>query len=197
MRPSHARGAGGSRLNSPVGVSAPDLLLQVLPRARRQVLPGNSSQPMKLRPGHPLARISERPAVTPILYRTPSNRNEIKTVQIEPSCIAGSAFVEQGDACQAGCGWLPGGSGEVGGDDVGGVAVQVCPGAVVSHGGAGVSVGRRFLDVAERDSGVEGCGDERVRAGYAARPACPARLSWRCGGRSARRRAGPVWSRPG
>jgi hypothetical protein len=52
-------------------------------------------------------------------------------------------------------GGLSGGSGQVGGDDVGGVPVQGCPGAVVSHGGPGVSVRCGFLHIAERHSGVQ------------------------------------------
>ena len=42
------------------------------------------------------------------------------------------------------------------------------PRVVIPHGGARVSVGGGFLDVAERDSGVEGGGDERVPQGVRA-----------------------------
>jgi len=48
--------------------------------------------------------------------------------------------------------------------------VEGHPGAVVAHGGAGVGVAGRFLDVAERDTGVEGSGDERVPQGVGSDP---------------------------
>jgi hypothetical protein len=60
---------------------------------------------------------------------------------------------------------LPGGSGDVGGDDIGGVPVQGDPGPVVGHGCAGVGVGGGFLHVAERDADIEGGGDEGVAEG--------------------------------
>src|SRR5689334_1536022 len=60
---------------------------------------------------------------------------------------------------------LPGGAGEEGGDDVGGVAVEGHATAVVAHGGAGVRMAGCLLDVSERDAGVEGGGDERVAEG--------------------------------
>jgi hypothetical protein len=52
---------------------------------------------------------------------------------------------------------LPGarGSGEVGGDDVGGVAVEGAAGAVVAAGLAWVGVPREVLDVPEAAAGVE------------------------------------------
>ena len=56
----------------------------------------------------------------------------------------------------AGAQLLPGGAGEVGGDDVGRVPVQGRAGPVVAHGGPRVGVGSSFLDVAQRDAGVEG-----------------------------------------
>jgi hypothetical protein len=58
--------------------------------------------------------------------------------------------------------WLSGGSGDEGGDDVGGVSVEADAGAVVAHGGARVGVAGGFLDVAEWDSGVERGSDEGV-----------------------------------
>ena len=48
------------------------------------------------------------------------------------------------------------------GDYVGGVAVERDPGAVVAHRGSRVGVGGGFLDIAQRDTGVEGGGDESV-----------------------------------
>jgi transposase-like protein len=42
------------------------------------------------------------------------------------------------------------------------VPVQTAAGAVVSHGGPGISVRGRFLHVAQRDPGVQRGGDERV-----------------------------------
>ena len=60
---------------------------------------------------------------------------------------------------------LPGGSGDVGRDDVGRVPVEGGAGTVVAHGGARVGVRGGFLHVAQRDSGVErGC-DECVAQG--------------------------------
>jgi hypothetical protein len=52
-------------------------------------------------------------------------------------------------------------AGDEGGDDVGGVAVEgyACP--VVAHGGSGVSVSG-LLNVAQRDTGIEGGSDEAV-----------------------------------
>ena len=60
---------------------------------------------------------------------------------------------------------LPGRSGKVGSDDVGGVPVEAAAGAVVAHGGPGIGMRGSFLDTAERDPGVEGGGDERVPQG--------------------------------
>jgi|HubBroStandDraft_1064217.scaffolds.fasta_scaffold07294_8 hypothetical protein len=57
--------------------------------------------------------------------------------------------------CSASC------AGDAGGG-IGGVAVEGCAGSVIPHRGAGVGVGSGFLDVAERDAGVERGGDERV-----------------------------------
>ena len=54
---------------------------------------------------------------------------------------------------------LPGCSGEVGGDDVGGVAVEGDPGAVVAHRRARVGVRGRLLNIAQRDAGIKGGGD--------------------------------------
>jgi hypothetical protein len=39
------------------------------------------------------------------------------------------------------------------------VAIKAGAGPVIAHGGARVGVRGGFLDVAERDSGVQGCGD--------------------------------------
>jgi hypothetical protein len=52
--------------------------------------------------------------------------------------------------------------GEVGGDGVGGVAVEVVAGAVVAACGARVGVAGGILDVTERGAGVEGGGYEGV-----------------------------------
>ena len=60
--------------------------------------------------------------------------------------------------------------GHVGGKDVVGVPIEVLTGAVVAHGGAGVGVACRDLDVAEVDAGVEhGC-DEGVPAHVGVHP---------------------------
>jgi hypothetical protein len=42
------------------------------------------------------------------------------------------------------------------------VPVEAAAGAVVAHGGPGIGTRGSFLDIAERDPGVEGGGDERV-----------------------------------
>lgn len=57
---------------------------------------------------------------------------------------------------------LPGGSGDVGSDDIRGMPVHRGPGPVVSHRGPWISVRSGFLDISQRDPGVQGCGDERV-----------------------------------
>ena len=56
----------------------------------------------------------------------------------------------------------PGGSGDVSSDDVGGVPVETAAGAVIAHRRARVGVRGGFLDVPERNPGIEGGGDERV-----------------------------------
>ncbi len=63
---------------------------------------------------------------------------------------------------------LSGGSGEEGGDDVGGVAVKRHSRPVVAHGGARIRVAGGLLHVAEGDAGVEGGGDEGVAQGVGA-----------------------------
>jgi hypothetical protein len=57
---------------------------------------------------------------------------------------------------------LPGGAGEEGGHDVGGVPVKGHSRPVVAHRRTRIGVARRLLHVSERDAGVEGGGDERV-----------------------------------
>jgi hypothetical protein len=66
--------------------------------------------------------------------------------------------------CQL-AGGLSGGSGQVGGDDVGGMPVQrgACP--VRPHGGARVGVRGGFLNIARRDTGVQRGGDQCVAEG--------------------------------
>jgi hypothetical protein len=51
---------------------------------------------------------------------------------------------------------------ESAGQGVGGVPVEVVPGAVIAAGGAGVGVTGEVLHVSERDTGVQGGGDRRV-----------------------------------
>ncbi len=67
----------------------------------------------------------------------------------------------QAEMCQL-AGGLPGGSGDVSGGNVGGVAVQRGPGPVISHRGAWVSMGGGFLDIPQRHPGIQRRGDERV-----------------------------------
>jgi hypothetical protein len=50
---------------------------------------------------------------------------------------------------------LPGGTSEIGGDDVGGMPVETAAGAVVTHGGPGIGVRGGFLHVTERHADVE------------------------------------------
>ena len=57
---------------------------------------------------------------------------------------------------------LPGGSGNIGGDDVGGVPVEGGPGPVIPHGGSRVGVRGGFLHIPQRHPGIEGGGDECV-----------------------------------
>jgi len=64
--------------------------------------------------------------------------------------------------------FLPGGTSEISGDNVGRVPVQAAAGTVIPHGGAGIGVRGGFLDVTERNPGVEGGGDERVPQGVPA-----------------------------
>ena len=68
-------------------------------------------------------------------------------------------------------GCLSGGTGEVGGNHVGGVPVEAAAGTVVSHSGPGIGVRGGFLHVTERDPGVEGGGDERMPQRNGVRPA--------------------------
>lgn len=55
---------------------------------------------------------------------------------------------------------LPGGSGNIGGDDVGGVPVEGGPGPVIPHGGSRVGVRGGFLHIPQRHPGIEGGGDD-------------------------------------
>jgi hypothetical protein len=57
---------------------------------------------------------------------------------------------------------LPGGSGDVGGDNIGGMPVQRGTGSVTAHRGPRISVGSGFLDIPQRDPGIQRGGDERV-----------------------------------
>jgi hypothetical protein len=69
---------------------------------------------------------------------------------------------------------LPGGAGDVRGDDVGRVPVQAAGRPVVSHRGPQVRVGGGLLHVTQRHTGVESGGDkgmpQRVRADVLADP---------------------------
>jgi len=59
-------------------------------------------------------------------------------------------------------GRLAAGSCDVGGNDVGGVAVEGSPGPVIAHRCSGVGVGSCCLHVAQGNTGVESGGDERM-----------------------------------
>jgi hypothetical protein len=67
-----------------------------------------------------------------------------------------------------GCQFLPGGTGDVGGNDVGGMPVQAAAGTVVANRGPRVRVGGGFLDISQRDASIESCRDERVAQGVPA-----------------------------
>jgi hypothetical protein len=70
---------------------------------------------------------------------------------------------DQADACRFAAG-LSSGSGLIGSVDVGGVPVKRCACPVESHG-AWVGVRGGFLNVAQRDTGVQRGGDECVPEG--------------------------------
>jgi hypothetical protein len=55
-------------------------------------------------------------------------------------------------------------AGDVGGEEVDAVSVEVASGAVVVLGGAGVGVPGEDLGVAQGDAGVEGVGDAACRS---------------------------------
>ena len=74
----------------------------------------------------------------------------------------GPAWFGQAESALLAVGCLSGGTGEVGGNHVGGVPVEAAAGTVVSHSGPGIGVRGGFLHVAERDPRVEGGGDERM-----------------------------------
>ena len=57
---------------------------------------------------------------------------------------------------------LPGGTSDIGGNDIGGVPVQTAAGTVIADRGPRVGVGGGFLDVAQGDARIEGCGDESM-----------------------------------
>ncbi len=57
---------------------------------------------------------------------------------------------------------LPGGTSDIGGDNVGGVPVQTAAGTVISHGGPGIGVRGGFLHIPQRHPGVQRRGDERM-----------------------------------
>ena len=57
---------------------------------------------------------------------------------------------------------LPGGTCDVGGDDLGGVPVQAAAGPVIPHRRPWIGVRGSFLDVTQRDPGIERGGNERM-----------------------------------
>jgi len=102
---------------------------------------------------------------------------------------------------------LPGGTSDIGGDDVDGVPVQTAAGAVVSHGGPGIGVRGGFLHVPQRDPGVQRGSDERVPQrvrpdrlgdpGTAGHPAHDRPAQWRSSRcPSPRRKTGPSLRSP-
>jgi hypothetical protein len=60
---------------------------------------------------------------------------------------------------------LPGGARDVGRDDIGHVPVQAATGPVIPHRGSRISMGGGLLDVAQRHSGIERCGNKCVPKG--------------------------------
>jgi hypothetical protein len=80
----------------------------------------------------------------------------------DPRAAAGVLCLAGAGPADGPCGVLPGGTGEVGGDDIGSVPVQAAAGTVIPHRGPGIGVRGGLLDVAERNPGVEGGGEERM-----------------------------------
>jgi hypothetical protein len=78
---------------------------------------------------------------------------------VRASALAGAARPGGG---RSGSQVLPGGTGDVGGNDVGGVPVETAAGAVVANCGPWVSVGGGFLDISQGDASIEGCRYECV-----------------------------------
>jgi hypothetical protein len=77
----------------------------------------------------------------------------------EPADLGGfvtGATVELGGTRNA---WLSGCSGEVGGDDVGGVAVEGSSGPVIAHGGSGAAWEAATWTSLSANPGVKGGGD--------------------------------------
>lgn len=73
------------------------------------------------------------------------------------------------------------GAGDEGRDDVGGVAVEEAASSVVAHRRSRIGVRRSFLDIAQRDTGVEGSRDEAVPKGVRRDPLVdrpPHRPAW-------------------
>ncbi len=57
---------------------------------------------------------------------------------------------------------LPGGTRDVGGDNIGRVPVQAAAGSVIPHRGTRIGVRGGLLHVTQRDPGIQSGGDERV-----------------------------------
>jgi hypothetical protein len=77
-----------------------------------------------------------------------------------PGQLRGSSALAGAGQAEGPCGVLPGGTSEVGGDDIGRVPVQAAAGTVIADRGPRVGLGGGFLDVAQGDARIESCGDE-------------------------------------
>src|ERR1700678_17102 len=90
-----------------------------------------------------------------------SSRSAVRARWLVTAAAAGTGSVWPGrDPARRGEGLLPGGAGEVGGDDGGGVAVHAAAGPVIPHRGTRGRMRCGLLHVPERDAGVERGGDE-------------------------------------
>lgn len=130
-----------------------------------------SPQRQKRSGSAPTSGVSKRASVT--ASRSISQLGNPDRARVGPGAArAPSARKRRPVGGSAGC------AGYESGDDVGGVAVEGLSGSVIAHGGAGVGVTGRFLDVAQRYSGVQaavmklwhvegggGCSVDRITTG--------------------------------
>jgi hypothetical protein len=81
----------------------------------------------------------------------------------DPRAAAGGSSARPGAGQADGpCGVLPGGTSDIGGDDINSVPVQAAAGTVIPHRGPGIGVRGGFLHIAQRHPSVQRRGDERM-----------------------------------